>query len=149
MNTEPFLDLHDLAVLVNYERATTEPRFRHAKLRECSIRSDGVLQFFTIQFPDNLLGPREGIVPARGFIFDAIPGAGRKNEPDLPANMKGSPKEHSSVSQLSEQDLETIYWEVRGHDGCFKVCTTARFDFVYAAELEIHYTGHHDFSAHL
>lgn len=124
MSAEPFLDLHDLAVLVNYERATTEPRFRHAKLRECSIRSDGLLRFLTIGIPDDILAPRHGVAPARGFVFDTVPGTGgKKGELDLPTNMRGSPKEHNSVAMLSEQDLETVYWEVRGHDGCFKVRT--------------------------
>jgi hypothetical protein len=31
---EELLDLYDIAVLLNYERNITEPRFRHTKLRE-------------------------------------------------------------------------------------------------------------------
>ena len=31
---EIVLELHDISLLLNYERASTEPRFRHTKLRE-------------------------------------------------------------------------------------------------------------------
>jgi hypothetical protein len=36
------LDLHEIATLLNYERYTTEPRFRYAKLREIASTPDGV-----------------------------------------------------------------------------------------------------------
>jgi hypothetical protein len=36
-DTEEVLDLYDIAVLLNYERNTTEPRFRHTKLREVAF----------------------------------------------------------------------------------------------------------------
>ncbi|KAF9475518.1 hypothetical protein BDN70DRAFT_248375 [Pholiota conissans] len=32
------LDLHDIALLLNYERVSTEPRFRYTKLQETSLR---------------------------------------------------------------------------------------------------------------
>ncbi|KAF8907651.1 hypothetical protein CPB84DRAFT_1744561 [Gymnopilus junonius] len=58
------LDLHDISLLLNYERAATEPRFRHAKLREVATTSD----FQTIR----VLDPEwaKTTVPRTGLVFD-------------------------------------------------------------------------------
>jgi hypothetical protein len=41
-DSEEVLDLYDIAVLLNYERVTTEPRFRYTRLREVAFA--GMLQ---------------------------------------------------------------------------------------------------------
>ena len=113
------LDLHSLAVLINYERASgpaADPRFRYAKLRE--VASNG--KFHSVAFSnkewDNVPENRA----KRGFIFDTIPPpADHPDEADLPTNML-SPRSELTAASISEHELETIFWEVRGHDGCYQ-----------------------------
>jgi hypothetical protein len=110
------LDLHAIATLANYERATSDPRFRHYRLREMS---DARGEFRTIRLnwlPGELDGG--GAVPVRGFAFEKAPRP--ESEMDLPSNLLcASPSEE--VARMSEKELDTIYWEVRGHDGCYAV----------------------------
>ena len=113
------LDLHSLAVLINYERASgpvSDPRFRYAKLRE--VVSDG--NFTTVAFPND---PWDGVSksrPKRAFLFDSIPPlVDQSDEPDLPTKMLSSRAVPSAVS-VPAQELETIFWEVRGQDGCYQ-----------------------------
>ncbi|KAH9487294.1 hypothetical protein JR316_0001364 [Psilocybe cubensis] len=110
------LDLHDIALLLNYERASTEPRFRHAKLREVT-NSD----FQTVR----LLAPEWAApnVPKTGMVFDK-PRRGSQTEtrPDLPSNMlPDSPS--PSLTSLNPKQLETLYWQARNHDGCYRTVT--------------------------
>ncbi|KDQ06107.1 hypothetical protein BOTBODRAFT_71096 [Botryobasidium botryosum FD-172 SS1] len=109
------LDLHDISALLNYERASTEPRFRGAKLREVAVNAP----FRTVAI---LLSewsePRENKV---GYAFDipkTRPHAGEL-ERDVPSNMLPQPVP-PALKALSTRELETIYWQARGHDGCFK-----------------------------
>jgi len=112
------LDLHSLAVLINYERASgpiSDPRFRYAKLRE--VASDG--KFSTVIFPDNQWDGVPDNRSKRGFLFDTIlPPVDHDNEADLPTNIL-TPRSELSAASLSAEELETIFWEVRGHDGCY------------------------------
>ncbi|PPQ79602.1 hypothetical protein CVT25_003482 [Psilocybe cyanescens] len=120
-NNDNVLDLHDVALLLNYERASTEPRFRHAKLRELATTSN----FQTVR----LLTPdwTEATVPRTGMVFDKpkkLPGAGSKEdaEPDLPSNMLPDPIS-ASLRDLTPKQLETLYWQARNHDGCYRTVT--------------------------
>ncbi|KAJ7651850.1 hypothetical protein B0H17DRAFT_958247 [Mycena rosella] len=111
------LDLYDLALLLNYERASAEPRFRYAKLREVASASS---PFKTVVIPAPEWTDRTA--PKDGFIFDKIPSQ-KVNErylPDLPSNMLVTPIRNPSVRSLTPKQIETIYWQARGHDGCFK-----------------------------
>jgi len=119
------LDLYDISLLLNYERAVTEPRFRHAKLREVATTND----FQTVR----LLAPEwnECTIPRTGLLFDKslVPASElQTNEPDLPSNMlPPSTKRHTSVKDLTSKELETYYWQARNHDGCFT--TVALFQY--------------------
>lgn len=117
-NSEVF-DLYDLALLLNYERASTEPRFRYTKLREIASQN---AHYRTILAPNpSIWTSHNG--PKDGFLFDRIePPTGSEDEPDLPWNMVPDyvPPLISYMTQLAPSRLETIYWQARGHDGCFK-----------------------------
>ncbi|KAF8174728.1 hypothetical protein BJ912DRAFT_42847 [Pholiota molesta] len=131
---ETVLDLHDIALLLNYERASTEPRFRYAKLREVAPPGS---DFKTVLIP----APEwhDATVPRTGFVFDRTtpktPQA--RAEPDLPTNMLPDPASTSpALRALTPAQLETYYWQVRNHDGCF--CSVTLFqNFI---DLFPHYT---------
>ncbi|KAF8660746.1 hypothetical protein AX16_001563 [Volvariella volvacea WC 439] len=133
-DSEP-LDLYEIALLLNYERASTEPRFRHAKL--CEVANEEV-NFQTIALKHDVWDRRPAA--KTGFVFDISPpkgtsststGKGKQRgssnagvddgaEPDLPSNMLPNPVP-LQLQFYSQKELETIYWQARGHDGCF-VC---------------------------
>ena len=106
------LELHDISLLLNYERASTEPRFRHTKLREVTTN-----QFSTIKF---LTPVWEQVTrPKIGFVFDRVkPTKSSRDDPDLASKMvpMNTP---AILSHLSAKELETYYWQARNHDGCF------------------------------
>ena len=114
------LDLHDIALLLNYERAITELRFRHAKLRE--IAANGK-DFETILLP--IPEWKRAHVPRTGFVFDKPKGRLsklEKNEPDLVSNMLPN---HAPphLRNIELKDLELYYWQPRNHDGCYRTVT--------------------------
>ncbi|KAJ7139215.1 hypothetical protein C8R44DRAFT_659535 [Mycena epipterygia] len=132
--SEPILDLYDLALLLNYERASAEPRFRHAKLREVASASS---PFKTVSVPipewTNCTTPKDG------FIFDVIPPktAGERDLPDVPSNMLVAPV-RDALRKLTPKQLETIFWQVRGHDGCFKsIALIQHFFDLYPINVKI------------
>lgn len=117
---ETILDLHDIALLLNYERGSTEPRFRHTKLREVA---DSATNFRTIR----ILTPDwdKAIVPKTGFVFDRAKKSIIKklnDSPDLPTNMLPTPVP-LQLQSLTPKQLETYYWQARNHDGCFRTVT--------------------------
>jgi hypothetical protein len=118
MATESPLDLHQIATLLNYELTSTDPRLRHTKLRECHFSPTGQLALDSVPTAFSQL-TRGGEVPTRGFVFK--PAKEPKKTRDLPENMLTDRPRHPSVANLSEDELEAIYWEVRGHDGCYRV----------------------------
>lgn len=114
------LDLHSLAVLINYERAcglNSDVRYKHAKLRETLTSSGG--KFRTVAFPDDMdLWPGlPASQPKSGFLFD-IAESSPASEHDLPSNMISSQSE-GSLAGIGAEELETIFWQSRGHDGCY------------------------------
>ncbi|KAF9019293.1 hypothetical protein BDZ89DRAFT_1073159 [Hymenopellis radicata] len=117
------LDLYDIALLLNYERASTEPRFRHAKLRE-AVRNEN---FKTIK----VIGSQEWLTSAAvekmGFVFDTKPGK-NSEERDTPANILPSPIP-PSLQALTAKELETIFWQVRNHDACYTSVNLAQHFF--------------------
>ena len=109
---EIVLELHDISLLLNYERASTEPRFRRTKLREVTTNEFSTVQFLTPEWA-------QVTKPKIGLVFDrAQKTKSSRDEPDLPSNMlpKNIP---ANLSHLSAKELETYYWQVRNHDGCF------------------------------
>jgi len=108
------LDLHDIAILLNYERASTEPRFRHAKLREVATETS---PFKTIALTVPIM--LDALAPNKvGFVFDVCEPTD-PNERDVPRNILPTPVP-SNLETLTKRQLETIYWQARGHDGCYK-----------------------------
>ncbi|KII85143.1 hypothetical protein PLICRDRAFT_45285 [Plicaturopsis crispa FD-325 SS-3] len=116
------LGLHEISTLLNYERASTEPRFRHAKLREVASVNGA---FETIRFPPDLWGSPQTDTHKRGFVFDTVrPTVFDKDKPDLPSNMVAETSTvTASAKGLTEGELELIYREARDHDGCYTAIT--------------------------
>ncbi|KAJ3851809.1 hypothetical protein EV368DRAFT_42349 [Lentinula lateritia] len=115
------IDLYDIALLLNYERASSEPRFRNSKLREVATHE---FDFRSVMIKTPLWTAHKGAKD--GFVFQRIKRAihdSDESEPDLPSNIL-SPQVMSplarDITQLAPSRLETIYWQARGHDGCFK-----------------------------
>ncbi|KAG6853691.1 hypothetical protein C0991_002226 [Blastosporella zonata] len=109
------LDLHSLAVLINYERTSgpaSDPRFRHAKLRDISSPSG---KFRILPDDDNIWASIPEAQPKYGFLLDTLEPS---DEHDLPGNMVDSQSE-PALSILTEQQLEIIFYQIRGHDACF------------------------------
>ncbi|KAJ7280310.1 hypothetical protein C8J57DRAFT_1175036 [Mycena rebaudengoi] len=130
MSNAPPLDLHDIALLLNYERASTEPRFRHAKLREIATSSSNFQSVTMIEEWHSRKGPKEG------FLFETSLKAAQ-NSPDLPSNMFPTPVP-VSLRGLTPRQIETIYWQVRGHDGCYQaVALLQHFFELYPANTSV------------
>jgi len=123
-NTKETLDLYELALLLNYERASTEPRFRYAKLRETASASSD-FKTVLLDVPDW----KQASGPKTGFVFDKrTPPVSARDVPDLPSNMLPNPIP-ANLQGLSEKEVETIYWQARGHDGCYKSITLLQHFF--------------------
>ena len=108
---EENLDLFDIALLLNYERATTEPRFRSTKLREVAlpgaspkaIAVEGLKQH---EWNDN---------KRTWIVLDKSSAA--LDTHDTPSDFL--PANPTALHDLSEQQLETIFFQARAHDGCY------------------------------
>lgn len=115
MPTQPgLLDLYDIAVLLNYERSTTEPRLRHTKLREVAFpgympTSVALNNPINSGWIDNDL---------TWIVLDHQPGD--PTEPDLPSNMPRGEVKEELRKELSDQKLETLFHRARNHNGCYQ-----------------------------
>ncbi|KAF7972685.1 hypothetical protein HWV62_17244 [Athelia sp. TMB] len=111
----PPLDLHSIAVLINYER-TSGPngdyRFRHTKLRDMTTSGS----FSTLLHPPEWFQAADR--PKRGFLFRTEKPRAKDSPGDTPDNMVSSDCSQS-VAKLTKDELSTIFWEVRGHNGCY------------------------------
>jgi hypothetical protein len=113
------LDLYDIAVLLNYERSTTEPRFRHTKFVEAA-RPGTQLQALAT---DKFVG-QDWNSNARTWIFlDGRHQPSDPSAPDLPATF-ASTEQREKLQDSGETDidgrLETIFHQARNHDGCYQ-----------------------------
>jgi len=117
------VDLYDIVLLLNYERATTDPRFRHAKLREVTKTDFTTFLVLRERLPVWFLRSNK-----IGWAFDTkTPPASRRDEPDLPSNMVLIPTP-DLLRSLTPKELETYFWQVRCHDGCFTaICLVQEF----------------------
>ncbi|KAI1082931.1 hypothetical protein F5B20DRAFT_489820 [Whalleya microplaca] len=111
------LDLVDIALLLNYERCASEPRFRHAKLREVAFPGEEPESLaIKAKFWSDDSRPRTVIVLDR-------PSQDREetsSEPDTPSNFL--PKKlvpWDRLRGLESKRLETLYYQTRGHNACF------------------------------
>ncbi|KAG9240002.1 hypothetical protein BJ878DRAFT_585208 [Calycina marina] len=107
------LDLYQISLLLTYERGTTEPRFRHAKLRE--------------EFDDNR--------PLTTYIFDRdskykSTKLDMTSSPDLPSEILPlNFNENDPLNSLTTKELDTALWQARGYDGCYKSVTLLQHFF--------------------
>ncbi|KAJ4293550.1 hypothetical protein N0V90_008833 [Kalmusia sp. IMI 367209] len=124
------IDLVDIAVLLNYERTTTEPRFRHAKLREVAYPGEPLES-------SSETHSRAGQTALR-YVFDTQPNA--TEVPDLPSNLLplvGHPMT-DKVRALSPKQLETIFHQARESDGSYTAVTLLQHFFdLYPPQTEI------------
>jgi hypothetical protein len=129
------LDLYDIATLLNYERTTTEPRFRHTKLREfVNPGEESQIKLKTEEWNDN----------ARTIlVFDQRPS--ESNARDLPENMLPTgPLLSPKLENISSKELETIFYRARAHDGCYdSIALLQHFFDLYApsTKLRIRHIG--------
>ncbi|KAH8593939.1 hypothetical protein B0O99DRAFT_596037 [Bisporella sp. PMI_857] len=119
------LDLHDISLLLNYERAISDPKFKDTKLEEVAV-SVGDVPFSTLpEFKALGWGIQKECV---GYLFvqeeDLLDSENRS--PDTPENMLPNPIPES-LKGRSRYDLETIYWQARGYDSCYTSITLLRF----------------------
>ncbi|KAG9194663.1 hypothetical protein G6011_04698 [Alternaria panax] len=121
-DTEDLLDLYDIAVLLNYERSTTEPRLRHTKLREVAFPGTEP-QTVALNSPVNqgwnenactwiILDQQQAITP---------------DAPDLPTNFLREDKIRDNT--LSNEQLETLFHQARNHDGCYQAISLLQIFF--------------------
>ncbi|KAJ7058723.1 hypothetical protein C8F01DRAFT_1147017 [Mycena amicta] len=116
--TSEALDLYDIALLLNFERATTEPRFRHAKLVDIASAST---PFETIQIRDPPTWDTTQRKHKDGFVFETVEPRSAKARalPDLPTTMLCTPIP-ANLRDLTSKRLETIFWQARNHDTCYQ-----------------------------
>lgn len=128
------IDLYDIVLLLNYERATTDTRFRHAKLREVTKSN-----FTTFLVLRNLLPAWFSRSNKIGWDFDTKkPPNNRRNERDLPSNMVPVPTP-DLLQSLTPKELETYFWQVRCHDGCFTaICLVQEFFDLFPKNTRLH-----------
>ena len=105
------LDLYDIAVLLNYERNTTEPRFRYTKLREVALPG-AKLETDALEDPVD----QDWNQDASTWIVLDEGQASDPNAPDLPTQFLPL----GVASTLSDEQLETIFYQARNHDGCYQ-----------------------------
>ncbi|EDU41928.1 zf-MYND domain containing protein [Pyrenophora tritici-repentis] len=112
-DSEEPLDLYDIGVLMTYERNTTEPQLRHTKLRE-------------VAFPGNqpktvaLNSPIEQGWNKNACTWIIVEEENPRNPsaPDLPQDFLQEDKRAGST--FSDEQLETLFYQARNHDGCYK-----------------------------
>ena len=111
--TEP-LDLVDIAVLLNYEHATTDERFRNMKLREVVYPGESPRSFNS----DPQSHPADWRSNDRTWI--ALEEASTQEDRQLPATMMS--QVNCVPSTLTEQQIETIFYRTRAFNFCAKSC---------------------------
>jgi hypothetical protein len=108
------LDLVDIAVLLNYERATTEELFRDTKLREVAYPG----QTFRSASLDPRAPPPDWRNNDRTWI--ALEEVSTQEDRQLPDAMPSQVSKYVPKT-LTEQQLETIFYRTRAFDSCRKV----------------------------
>lgn len=119
---EEILDLYDIAVLLNYERNTTEPNLRHTKLREVAFPGSKPK---TVALPGDLTGHWNNNART-WFVVEAQPPS-NPNARDLPLEFLHP--DLRSGSNLSNEQLETFFHQARNHDGSYQAIRLLQFLF--------------------
>ncbi|KIY49052.1 hypothetical protein FISHEDRAFT_58537 [Fistulina hepatica ATCC 64428] len=120
------LDLYDIALLMNYERYTIEPRYRHTKLRDFA---SGIMDFECTNMesypPWN---DALNLLLRQGYRFELPRTKRSSDERDLPSNMLPTPVP-AHLSKLSPKQLETLFYQARAHDACYASIALLQFFF--------------------
>ncbi|KAI4952206.1 hypothetical protein J4E91_003668 [Alternaria rosae] len=127
MDTEEVLDLYDIAVLLNYERNTTEPRLRHTKLREVAFPGT---QPKTVALSSPI--DQGWNNNASTWIILDQQQANDSDAPDLPTEFLHPDKRKDSA--LSDEQLETLFHQARNHDGCYQAISLLQIFFALFSE---------------
>lgn len=120
----PTLDLVDIALLLTYERTSTDPRFRGSKLHEVILPGQFSTQVpMPVRIKDN-----------ETFIaFDAEPpeDADTIAEPDTPLNIlpAGGLAPNNPLNAATPRQLETYFHRPRCHDMCFTCVLLLQYFF--------------------
>ncbi|RDW95303.1 hypothetical protein BP5796_01066 [Coleophoma crateriformis] len=133
---DEILDLYSIALLSNYEQASSEPRFRSAKLMELASQTDQLFPRCLPEFKALGWGLNK---KNQGFLF-TVPSTSTDASPtpDKPSNMLVPEQTHPSLSHLTAHELETIFHQVRSHDGCYKTIRLLQYFFSrYPAEQKL------------
>jgi hypothetical protein len=111
--SEQCLDLFDIALLLNYEKSTSEPRFRNAKLVDYAFPG----QETNIKVEAKAWKQNDRTI----LIFDKLPSGTGTDDRDLPSNMllDEHKKSNAKLRSLTSKQIETLFYQARGHDGCF------------------------------
>lgn len=117
--TEP-LDLVDIAVLLNYERVTTDSEFANTKVREVAFPGE-IPRSVRFDMKDVTKGWNNN--RRTWIVLDKVKAEEKRQSP---ATMKMEP--NVLPSTLSDQQLETIFHRIRAFDSCASV-TTLLVDF--------------------
>jgi hypothetical protein len=105
------LDLYDIAVLLNYERNSTEPRLRHTNLREVAFPG-AKLETVALKIPIDQGWNQNACT----WIVVDQRQPGKPTAPDLPTEFLPS----GVASTMSNEQLETIFHQTRNHDGSYQ-----------------------------
>ena len=127
MDSEDVLDLYDIAVLLNYERNTTEPRLRHTKLREVTFPGT---QPKTVALSSPI--DQGWNNNASTWIVLDQQQTNDPDAPDLPTEFL-PPNKHKD-SALSNEQLETLFHQARNHDGCYQAISLLQIFFALFSE---------------
>jgi hypothetical protein len=117
---EEALDLYDAAVLLNYERNTTEPRLRHTRLREVAFPG-AKLTTVTLKSPVDQ-GWNENA--CTWIVLDQRQPS-NPNAPDLPTQCLPS----GVTSTISSERLETVFHQARNHNGSYQAIRLVQIFF--------------------
>jgi hypothetical protein len=110
------IPLRTLTVLLNYERCVSNPRFQNAGLFSSTFADPGLQ--LRAPWTEQLLRDKPSSVQEVHFHMFKPTANSLTETPSATENI--SPAAPKNVKDLPRKDLESIYYEIRGHDGCFK-----------------------------
>ncbi|EJD51271.1 hypothetical protein AURDEDRAFT_111861 [Auricularia subglabra TFB-10046 SS5] len=129
------LDLYDLALLLNYERYTREPRFRRSMLVDVVRGGEDFSMFSESNRLSNWISP-ETRAERTGFMFKIEDLPFDEDQPDLPTDMLPTSIVPPRIQALSPLELETIFYQSRAHDACFSTIALLQYLFEHYDGLQ-------------
>lgn len=124
------LDLHDLALLLNYERYAREPRFRRSMLVDV-VRGNEDFVLYPETFRLSNWVDCGTKAERTGFMFKIEDLPFDEDQPDLPTPSDMLPINLvvPRIRTLGPRELETIFYQSRAHDSCFGTIDLLQFLF--------------------